>query len=71
LLALRSEPPLTGADHDFLAAMQTSRLTLHTFYGAALDAYRGDRDAWQNDIGHVMQIDADNPYYRWFVGTAG
>ena len=35
------------------------------------DAYRGDRDAWQDDIGNVMRVDADNPYYRWFVGTAG
>lgn len=71
LSALRSEPPLTGADHDFLVAMQTERLTLQTFYRAALDAYRGDRDAWQDDIGNVMRVDADNPYYRWFVGTAG
>jgi len=71
LLALRSEPPLTGADNDFLAAMQTEHITLQTFYSAALDAYRGDRDAWQDDIGNVMRADADNPYYRWFVGTAG
>ncbi|MGA3248406.1 MAG: fused MFS/spermidine synthase [Paraburkholderia sp.] len=71
LLALRSEPPLTGTDNDFLAAMKTGRITLQTFYSAALDAYRGDRDAWQDDIGNVMRADADNPYYRWFVGTAG
>ena len=71
LLALRSEPPLTGADKDFVAAMKTEHLTLQTFYSAALDAYRGDRDAWQDDIGNVMRVDADNPYYRWFVGTAG
>jgi spermidine synthase len=51
--------------------MKTGRITLQTFYSAALDAYRGDRDAWQDDIGNVMRADADNPYYRWFVGTAG
>jgi spermidine synthase len=71
ILALSSAPPLTGADDAFRTAMQLERGTLQTFYGAALDAYRGDRDAWQEDISHVMHADPDNPYYRWFTGNGG
>jgi spermidine synthase len=69
ILALRSEPPLTGADDAFRAAMGLERNTLQTFYGAAIDAYRGDQNAWQADISNVMHADPDNPYYRWFVGN--
>ncbi|MGF6753434.1 hypothetical protein [Paraburkholderia sp. GAS42] len=44
---------------------------MQTFYDAGLDAYRGDRDASQTDIGRVMHADPENPYYRWFVGGPG
>ncbi|WP_051888436.1 fused MFS/spermidine synthase [Caballeronia sordidicola] len=71
LLALRSEPPLHGADNAFLEAMQTERGTLQAFYDAGLAAYRGDRDAWQANIRRVMRDDGSNPYYRWFVGARG
>jgi spermidine synthase len=71
LLALRAEPPLKGADDAFVNAMHAEYATLHTFYDAGLDAYRGDRDAWQANIRSVMHDDADNPYYRWFVGIGG
>ncbi|RFU49839.1 spermidine synthase [Paraburkholderia sp. DHOC27] len=71
LLALHIEPPVVGADDAFRAAMQTEQGTLQTFYKAALDAYQGDRGAWQDDIARVMQADGDNPYYRWFVGMGG
>jgi spermidine synthase len=68
--ALRSDPPLSDANDAFRIAMQFERTTLQTFYGAALDAYRGDRDEWQQDISSVMHADADNPYYRWFTGNS-
>ena len=71
LLALRTEPPLRGADNAFLDAMQTERSTLQAFYDAGLAAYRGDRDAWQANIRRVMRDDENNPYYRWFVGAGG
>ena len=71
LLALRSEPPLQGADNAFLESMQTERGTLQAFYDAGLAAYRGDRDAWQENIRRVMRDDESNPYYRWFVGAGG
>jgi spermidine synthase len=68
LLALRSEPPLRNASVALRTAMRLERNTLQTFYDAGLDAIRGDRDAWQRDIGTVMHADPDNPYYRWFTG---
>jgi spermidine synthase len=71
LLALRSEPPLQGADSAFQEAVQTERSTLQAFYDAGLAAYRGDRDAWQENIRRVMRDDESNPYYRWFVGAGG
>jgi spermidine synthase len=71
LLALRSEPPLQGADSAFVEAVQTERGTLQAFYDAGLAAYRGDRDAWQENIRRVMRDDESNPYYRWFVGAGG
>jgi spermidine synthase len=71
MMALSSAPPFVGADDTFRSAVQAERSTLQTFYGAALDAYRGDREAWARDIGSVMRDDSRNPYYRWFVGDAG
>ncbi|WP_438394729.1 fused MFS/spermidine synthase [Caballeronia sp. DA-9] len=71
LLALRAQPPLKGADEVFTNAMQAEYRTLHTFYDAGINAYRGDRGAWQANIRNVMRDDADNPYYRWFVGNGG
>ncbi|SAK44813.1 spermidine synthase [Caballeronia hypogeia] len=68
MLALQSEPPLTGADAAFKETLATERGILHAFYRAGLDAYRGDRDAWARDIGMVMQADRGNPYYRWVTG---
>jgi spermidine synthase len=71
LLALRTEPPLKGADDAFLQSMQNDRSTLQTFYDAGLDAYRGNRESWRANIRTVMRDDANNPYYRWFVGAGG
>jgi spermidine synthase len=68
LLALHTEPPLQGADDAFRAAMENSRGALHSFYAAGLDAYKGDRDAWAQDIGDALRTDPGNAYYRWVVG---
>ncbi len=68
MLALRTPPPLLGADETFRAAVEAQRATLQSFYQASLDAYRGDRDAWRRDVQSLMHDDPDNPYYRWFFG---
>lgn len=66
VLALRGPPPLSNASSTQRLAVDRETTTLHTFYRAALDAYRGDRDAWAADMDEVMQADGTNPYYRWF-----
>lgn len=68
LLDLSADPPLTGASDALYQDIRRERATLHTFYAAGLDAYRGDRDQWLRDITTVMQADPDNPYYGWFTG---
>jgi spermidine synthase len=70
LLALRTAPPLQGADEAFRTAMENSRSALQSFYSAGLDAYKGDRDAWAQDIGAAVRADPDNAYYRWLIGDA-
>jgi spermidine synthase len=69
LLALQSEPPLVNADASFVEAVRNERTTLHAFYRAGLDAYRGDRHAWADDIRTVLSEDHTNPYYRWVLGA--
>ncbi|HEX7908288.1 MAG TPA: spermidine synthase, partial [Paraburkholderia sp.] len=68
LLALHTAPPLQGADDTFRAAMEQSRGALQSFYSAGLDAYKGDRDAWAQDISNAVHADPDNAYYRWLIG---
>ena len=68
LLALHTAPPLQGADDAFRAEMEQSRGALQSFYLAGLDAYKGDRDAWAQDIGNAVRSDPDNAYYRWLIG---
>ena len=68
LLALHTAPPLRGADDAFRAAMEQSLGALQSFYSAGLDAYKGDRDAWAQDIGNAVRADPDNAYYRWLIG---
>lgn len=70
MLALQSTPPLTNADPAFIDTLAAERRTLHAFYRAGLDAYRGDREAWTSDIGAVLRADRANPYYRWVIGKA-
>ncbi|GAB5100472.1 fused MFS/spermidine synthase [Caballeronia sp. HLA56] len=69
LLALQSEPPLANGDAGFTDALHSERDTLHAFYRAGLDAYRGDRNAWAGEIRAVLSADQANPYYRWVLGA--
>ncbi|MDE1180952.1 fused MFS/spermidine synthase [Paraburkholderia sp.] len=69
LLALQMEPPLANADAGFGATLRDERNTLHAFYRAGLDAYRGERNAWVQDIRAVLNADPMNPYYRWVLGA--
>jgi spermidine synthase len=68
LLALRTEPPLENADQAFrkLVAVENERLL--TFYAAALNVQRGERQLWAQNMIRVMREDGRNPYYSWFVG---
>ncbi len=68
LLDLYTEPPLIGADDALRDAIRAERSTLWSFYGAGLDAYRGDRESWALRIRTVMRADPTNPYYAWFTG---
>ena len=68
VLALRTDPPLVNADSALRAAIEAERRRLTAFYGAALDAYRGDREAWQRNIEQALAGDSGNPYYRWITG---
>lgn len=68
LLALRTDPPLRGADDAFVSAMIAERERLLAFYGAGLHAYNGERTLWAREIGRVLREDSGNPYYRWFTG---
>jgi len=68
LLALRMEPPLENADATFRALVAVENERLLTFYAAALNAQRGEKELWAQNISRVMREDGLNPYYRWIVG---
>jgi predicted membrane-bound spermidine synthase len=70
ILALRTDPPLGGTNDAFRAQVEQERRNLLSFYEAALDAYKGDREAWAQDLGAVMEADPGNPYYLWIAGGA-
>ncbi|VVE12589.1 fused MFS/spermidine synthase [Pandoraea anhela] len=67
LLALQSDPPVVGADEALMTELTRSRDALRAFYGASLAALDGDRDTWARQIRLAMQLDGDNPYFRWFA----
>lgn len=69
LLAVRTEPPLLGAEPALVAAMRTQRDRLHLFYSAGLHAYGGERNRWAAAMREVMAQDSHNPYYSWFVSA--
>jgi spermidine synthase len=70
VLALRTDPPLRGADEAFRAAVAEERGHLFDFYAAGLHAYRGERELWAEAIERVLKEDAGNPYFRWIIGAA-
>jgi spermidine synthase len=68
LLALRTDPPVRGADPALLSEIQEQQDSLFDFYAAGIAAYNGNRDLWQATIAKVFQHDRANPYYRWILG---
>jgi spermidine synthase len=68
LLALHSDPPLTGANAELNAAIAVEREHLLRFYSAGLHAYRNEREAWASDMQRLHAQEPDNPYYNWFGG---
>jgi spermidine synthase len=71
VLALRTDPPLHGADAAFVAAVAKERERLLDFYAAGLHAYNGERGLWARALQRVLSEDGENPYYRWIVGGQG
>jgi spermidine synthase len=69
VLALGTAPPLRNADTAFEAEMAAERSRLLDFYAAALHAYRGERDLWEQSAKRVFESDGGNPYYRWTAGV--
>jgi spermidine synthase len=68
LLALRTDPPLTGADDALRAEIARQRESLLDFYMAGIAAYKGDREQWSEAVQRVLAEDGKNPYYRWIIG---
>jgi spermidine synthase len=69
VLSVRSEPPLRSADEAFDAQVALARKGLLSFYEAGLYAYEGDRDRWGQSMQRAMDVEPDNPYYRWTLGA--
>ena len=70
LLDTYSAPPLQGADTAFNAELEAERQTLMHFYSSGIAAYKGDRQAWADNLRYVIAADGNNPYYNWFTGGA-
>ena len=68
LLALRLEPPLIKSNPESSAEITKQREGLMAFYAAGIAAYKGDRQGWARSISQALQMDHDNPYYRWAIG---
>jgi spermidine synthase len=69
IMALRTDPPLVGADAELRTAVERERTMLLSFYEAGIYAYQGDQGRWQKTMAWVLRRNPDNPYYRWFVGN--
>ncbi len=69
LFGVRGEPPLTKADAAFQSQVATARDALLSFYQAGLSAYQGDREGWGRIMQYVFEIEPNNPYYRWALGS--
>jgi spermidine synthase len=68
VLSVRSEPPLRNADEPFRAHVALAREGLLSFCEAGLYAYVGDREGWGQSMQRAMDVEPDNPYYRWTLG---
>ncbi|MNM51112.1 Spermidine synthase [compost metagenome] len=68
LLSLRTAPPLINADAALLGAVEDQWHVLKRFYGLTLLAYNGNRQGWAREVRQLMQTEAGNPYFRWFIG---
>jgi spermidine synthase len=68
LLALHTDPLVTGADDALRAEIARHRRNLMDFYAAGIAAYKGDRDGWQQAMQRVQAADAGNSYYDWIAG---
>ena len=68
LLALRTDPPLVGANDALRAEIVSQSRVLMDFYTAGIAAYSGDREEWGRAIQRVQAADAENPYYHWIIG---
>lgn len=68
LIELRTDPPLLGANAEFLAAVTQARRNLLLFYQAALNGQSGYPELWARDMASVLEAEPDNAYYRWFQG---
>ena len=68
LLALRTDPPLMGADNAMRENIERERRNLLSFYDAGIAAYSGDRQRWREAIQNVFAADKNNPYYLWITG---
>ena len=70
LLALRGAPPLQGAEPAFASAVNDRWRVLERFYSLSLHAYNGNHQAWAREARELARSDGDNPYFRWFLGSA-
>ena len=68
LLDLRTDPPLIGADDALREEIKRQRKNLLEFYTAGIAAYSGNRDLWNQAMGHVLAADDSNPYFLWIAG---
>ncbi len=68
VLALRTTPPLVGADQPVRDAVAAGQQTLAEFYEAGLSAYRGDRAGWAQALDGALRSDPSNAYFRAIAG---
>lgn len=68
LIALRTDPPLIGADDALRGEIARQRQGLLDFYTAGIAAYSGDREEWAQAMQRVVAEDDNNSYYRWITG---
>jgi spermidine synthase len=68
LLALRTDPPVEGADDSMRAAIALERERLLAFYSAGIAAYNGDRDLWSKSMQAAFASGEENSYFMWVAG---